>query len=134
MAGRVIALPELAESVLTADVPDLEVHVWEGQGGHVLADGGHGVELGIWLAGQEEGLCLLVEGRLAGIVETEEDDGVFWWVVGCGQREDSNARLSTTGSYLTLLARGKTIEAFGQVVHGSKSGGSGSDNDSDKWQ
>jgi len=38
VAGGVVALPELAERVLAANVPDLEIHVWQGDGRDILAD------------------------------------------------------------------------------------------------
>jgi hypothetical protein len=45
VAGGVVALPQPAQRVLAAHVPDLEVHVGQGYDGEVLADGGDGVEL-----------------------------------------------------------------------------------------
>jgi hypothetical protein len=42
-----------------------------------LADGGDRLEVGRWAVGEEDGLYLLVEGGLAGVVEAEEEDGVF---------------------------------------------------------
>ena len=42
VADGVVARPHGAEGVLAAYVPDLEVHVVEGDGGDVLADGGDG--------------------------------------------------------------------------------------------
>jgi len=77
VAGRVVALPELAQRVLPADVPDFEVHVWQGDGGDILAYGGHGFEFRGGVVGQVEGFDLLVEGRFAGIVEAEEENRVF---------------------------------------------------------
>lgn len=77
VAAVVVALPQLAQGVLAAHVPDLEVHVGQGQGRDILADGGHGLELGRGRVGQVHGLDLFVKGGLAGIVEAEEDDGVF---------------------------------------------------------
>lgn len=79
MAARVVALPELAEGQLPADVPDLEVQVGQGDGRDVLADGRDGLEFRGGVVGVEEGLDLFVEGGLAGVVEAEEDDGVFCW-------------------------------------------------------
>jgi hypothetical protein len=43
-----------------------------------LADGRDGLELGRRVVGQEDGLDLLVESGLAGVVEAEEEDRVFW--------------------------------------------------------
>ncbi|ROV88279.1 hypothetical protein VSDG_09013 [Cytospora chrysosperma] len=76
--GRgVVALPQPAQRELAAHVPELDVHVRERDGRHVLPDRGHRVELGLWPVRHEEGLYLLVEGGLAGIVEAEEDHRVF---------------------------------------------------------
>lgn len=72
VAGRVVALPEFAQGVLAAYVPDLEVHVWHRDRGYVLSDCGHGFELGVGVGGEEERFDLFVEGRFAGIVEAEE--------------------------------------------------------------
>jgi hypothetical protein len=77
MAAGVVALPELAQAELAADVPEFEVHVGEDDGGNVLADGGHGFEVGRWAIGVEDGFDLLVEGGFTGVVEAEEEDRVF---------------------------------------------------------
>jgi hypothetical protein len=42
-----------------------------------LADGRDGLEFRGGVVRVEEGFDLLVEGRLAGVVEAEEEDGVF---------------------------------------------------------
>lgn len=62
--------------MLAAHVPDLEVHVVEGDCGDVLADGGNG---GFGRGGGVvvEGFDGGEEGRFAGVVEAEEEDGVF---------------------------------------------------------
>lgn len=63
--------------MLAADVPDLEVHVVEGDGGDVLADGGDGGFVG----GQGvvvEGFDGGEEGGFAGVVEAEEEDRVLY--------------------------------------------------------
>jgi hypothetical protein len=65
--------------MLAADVPDLQVYgrVWRGQfdGRDILADGGDGFEVGVrWGVG---GFYLLEESGFAGVVEAEEEDGVF---------------------------------------------------------
>lgn len=78
MAAGVIALPQLAQGVLAAHVPQLDVHVWQGYGRDVLADSGDRLELRLGRIGEVHGFDLFVEGRLAGIVEAEEDDGVFY--------------------------------------------------------
>lgn len=77
VAAGVVALPQLAQAQLAADVPDLEVHVGEREGRNILADRRHRLQLGIWAFGQEERLGLFVEGRLAGVVEAEKDHRVF---------------------------------------------------------
>jgi len=63
--------------VLPAYVPDLEIHVAEIDGRDVLADGGDGF-LGCGRGGGEvEGFDGGEEGGFAGVVEAEEEDGVF---------------------------------------------------------
>jgi hypothetical protein len=51
VARAVVGLPEPAQAVLPADVPDLEVDGGIGRGerdgGDVLADGGDGFEVGV---------------------------------------------------------------------------------------
>lgn len=68
VAHGVVARPHGAQRVLAADVPDLEVHVRQGDGGDVLADGRDGRFAG--------GRGLVVEGfdggeqrRFPGVVE-----------------------------------------------------------------
>jgi len=67
--------------MLPADVPYLEVDVWlwEFDGSDVLADGGHGFEVGV--RGRVGGFYLLEECGFAGVVEAQEEDGVFWGVL-----------------------------------------------------
>ena len=85
MTAGVVALPQAAQAQLAADVPDLEVHVRQVDGGHVLSDGRHGAELRVRVLGQEQRLRLLVERRLARVVEPEEDHRVFYcWGVAVG--------------------------------------------------
>jgi hypothetical protein len=98
--------------VLAANVPQLQVHVRQGDGGHVLADGGHGLELGGGRVGDEEGLDLLVEGCLAGIVEAEEDDGVFY-----AGRSGPPAGHGVLGRGRTFFASCVEVEAFGKMIH-----------------
>jgi hypothetical protein len=38
----------------------------------------HGLEFRRGVGGEEEGFDLFVEGGFAGIVEAEEEDGIFW--------------------------------------------------------
>lgn len=72
MAGCVITLPEFAERVLTPDIPDLEIHVWKRDGGHILAYCWDGAQFGSGRVGQKEGFDLFVESGLACIVKAEE--------------------------------------------------------------
>lgn len=66
--------------MLAADVPDLQVDGGvgrrEGDGGDILADGGDGFEVGV--GGGVSGFYLFEEGGFPGVVEAEEEDGVFW--------------------------------------------------------
>lgn len=78
MTALVVALPQLAQRVLTADVPDLEVHVGEGDGADILADCGHGALGGRWRVGEVNGFNGTEECGFAGVVEAEEEDGIFW--------------------------------------------------------
>ncbi len=43
-----------------------------------MADGGDGFEFWGWGVREEDGFDLFVEGGFAGVVEAEEEDGVFW--------------------------------------------------------
>lgn len=63
--------------MLAADVPDLEVHVWQGDGGDILSYCRHGAEFWRRVAGQKDGFHLFVKSGFAGVVETEEQDGVL---------------------------------------------------------
>ena len=78
VTAAVITLPQLPQRVLAAHVPDLEVHVRQIDGGDVLADGGDGLGGGGGVGGEVEGFDGGEEGRFAGVVEAEEEDGVFW--------------------------------------------------------
>ena len=83
MRALVVALPQPPQAQLSAHIPDLKVHVREGDGGEVLANGRDGVasgsgRLGIARGGEGvEGFDLREEGRFARIVEAEEEDGIF---------------------------------------------------------
>ena len=46
-----------------------------------MADGGDGFEVGV--GGRVGGFYLFEERCFAGVVEAEEEDGVFWWGVRC---------------------------------------------------
>lgn len=54
VAARVIAMPEITKGELAADVPELEVHVVEGNGRDVLADGWHGLEFRLGVVREED--------------------------------------------------------------------------------
>ncbi len=71
VADGIVARPHGAQGVLAADVPDLEVHVVERDGGDVLADGGDGGFAGGWGV-VVEGFDGGEEGGFAGVVEAEE--------------------------------------------------------------
>lgn len=63
--------------MLPAHIPDLEIHVAEIDRRDVLAHGGDGF-LGGWRRGRQvEGFDGGEEGGFAGVVEAEEEDGVF---------------------------------------------------------
>jgi hypothetical protein len=66
--------------MLSANVPYLEIYRrigrWEFDGRDVLADGGHGFE--VWVGRGVGGFNLFEERGFAGVVEAEEEDGVFW--------------------------------------------------------
>lgn len=77
VAAGVVALPQLAQAELAAHVPDLDVHVRQRQRRHVLAHRRHRLQLRVRVLGQEERLRLLVERRLARVVQPEQDHGVL---------------------------------------------------------
>jgi hypothetical protein len=54
-----------------------------------LADGRDGFQVRRRVGGEVEGFDLFVEGGFAGVVEAEEEDGVFCWVRGFVSWEDS---------------------------------------------
>lgn len=62
--------------MLAAYIPDLEIHVVEGDGGDILAngwDGRFGGGRGVVVEGFDGG----EEGGFAGVVEAEEEDGIL---------------------------------------------------------
>lgn len=79
--------------MLSTHVPDLQVHVGQADGLDVLANGGDGARVDAAPApagggggGASGGIEVEVfdggeEGRFTGVVEAEEEDGVFWWEV-----------------------------------------------------
>jgi hypothetical protein len=109
VARRVVALPQAAQAMLAADVPYLEVdgriRGWEFDGCDVLADGGYGFE--VWVRGRVRGFDLFEECGFAGVVEAEEEDGVFWWVGvsyarWVGEREGEGPSLLVAWRYMDL--------------------------------
>lgn len=76
VADGKVGRPHAAEGVLAADVPDLQVHVGQGDGGDILTDGGDGGfagRRGVRVEGFDGG----EEGGFAGVVEAEEEDGIL---------------------------------------------------------
>jgi hypothetical protein len=63
--------------MLAADVPDLQVQVGKSNRGDILPDRGHGFEIGMKVY-RVRGFDLFEEGGFAGVIEAEEEDGVFW--------------------------------------------------------
>jgi hypothetical protein len=106
MRTLVVALPQPSQAHLPADVPDPEVHVRQGDGGDILADGRHRVAGG----GGGGGLAVRVkgvecfdlreEGGFAGIVEAEKEDGVFWEDAVSSHRQAPRGRQATVPSLL----------------------------------
>lgn len=60
--------------MLAAYIPHLEIHIGQRDSRDVLADCRNGLQFRGGVGGEEEGFDLFVEGRLAGVVETEEED------------------------------------------------------------
>jgi hypothetical protein len=87
MTARIIALPELPQTVLAPHVPYLEIHVRKGDGRHILAYGGDGLEFWGGRGGEVEGFDLFVKGGFAGVVEAEEEDRVFCGLLVKGRDE-----------------------------------------------
>lgn len=67
--------------MLAPYIPDLEIHVAEIDDRDVLADGGDGFLGGGRGGGEVERFDGGEEGGFAGVVEAEEEDGVFCGVV-----------------------------------------------------
>ena len=65
--------------MLAADVPYFEVNVGQVNGRDILADGRDGVELRVKVRA-EEGLDLLEQCCLSGVVESKKEDGILWSV------------------------------------------------------
>lgn len=81
MAAGVVALPEASHGDLAADIPDLQVHIGQGDSRDILPDGWNSLA-GVWGrgafgTGEEESFDLGEEGGFAGIIQAEEEDGVF---------------------------------------------------------
>lgn len=83
VAAGVIALPQIPQRHLPADIPDLQVHIRQRHRGDILADSGDGLprrgRTGRVGGGgrHEEGLDLVQQGGLSGVVETKKYDGIF---------------------------------------------------------
>ncbi len=77
MTTAIVTLPQFPQAVLAPHVPDLEVHIWQRDCRDILTDCGDGFELWVRVRGEVEGFDLFVEGRLASVVEAEEDYGVL---------------------------------------------------------
>lgn len=45
VAARIVTLPQFPQRVLPTHIPQLEIHVLQGNGRDVLSDGGHRLEL-----------------------------------------------------------------------------------------
>ena len=98
--------------MLAADVPDLEIHVREGDGGDVLADGGDGGAGGgggVVVEGFDGG----EEGRFAGVVEAQEQDGVL-----CRRVLEGGERVGMVGGWGEEVREGGTGECGGGVDMG----------------
>lgn len=88
--------------MLSADIPDLQVDwgIWrrKGDGGDILADGGHRLQIGV--RGRVGALYLFEERGFPGVVEAEEEDGVL-----C-RRKSASLPLVRIALYLLCLSRG----------------------------
>ncbi len=73
--------------MLAAYIPKLKVYGrvwrWEGERDGVLANGRDGV--GVWVGGCVESFYLREKGGFAGVVEAEEENGVFWAMLVGGE-------------------------------------------------
>ncbi len=78
MTAAIVARPQLPERVLPAYIPDLEIHVRQANRWDILADGGDGFLGGGGGGGEVKGFDGGEECGFAGVVETEEEDGVLW--------------------------------------------------------
>lgn len=65
--------------MLAADIPNLEVDVGQVDGRDILANGGNGIELWVKVRA-EEGLDLLEQCCLSGVVESKKENGILWLV------------------------------------------------------
>lgn len=105
VADFVVARPHGPQGVLAAHVPDLEVDVGKVDGADVLTDGGDGGFVGE-RGGAVEGFDGREERRFAGVVEAEEEDGVFCWGGMVDQRRGSLLRVWCVGYRNVKGARG----------------------------
>ena len=72
-------MPELAETVLPAHIPDFEVHVWEGDGGYILSHRGDSFQFWFGVRWVEEGLDIFLQRTFPCVIQTEDEDGVFFF-------------------------------------------------------
>ena len=68
--------------MLATNIPDFEIHVRESNGGDILTNCGNGFGCGEGMVGEVEGFDGGEEGGFAGVVQAEEEDGVFCWERG----------------------------------------------------
>lgn len=63
--------------MLAADIPNLEVNVGQVDGRDILADGRNGIEFRVKVRA-EEGLDLLEQCCLSGVVESKKENGILF--------------------------------------------------------
>ena len=118
MAATVVGLPEAAQRVLAADVPYLEIDGWvwrwKRECGHVLADGGDRLQVGV--RGCVGCLDLLKERGLAGIVEAEEEDRIFWCASASRLHALVRRRVREVSYLLCWLHEGKSTCKGGTLL------------------
>jgi hypothetical protein len=104
--------------MLPADVPELEVdgriRRGESERDGILANGGHGLEVGV--GGRVGGFDLLEERGFARVVEAEEEDRVFWASVSAGRGRDTGHGTWERRSG-TFFTGGVQINGLREVVH-----------------
>jgi hypothetical protein len=99
---------------LSSHVPDLDVHLGQVQGSDILADGGDGIACvfggGGVACGAESGVGggierfdLVEERGFAGVVEAEEEDGVFY-LHGISETTDQTTKVGRSVLIMTYRA------------------------------